>query len=155
MKQRLLRPENLLFVLPVISVGLSEMSMILFAFDSPKEISNQLLGPALMVLTADIISWTLFMTIPYLLYTILRKKNLYQRKVAWIHISLSFFTFLFNLVQFDFATSVVPGWHTTIYPSSVLGISSLSNILFLLVQVGFVIYFTKRVLNTTSEAKIK
>lgn len=153
MKHWLLKIENLLLLLPIILIGISELSIIQLVYQSPSEVSKQILRPALVMILSELFCWMLLMLIPYLLYYVLRKKKLFQPKVAWIHIGLSVLTLLLNLLQFDYTTSVSPGWHTTIYPFGVMGIIGINSILFLLVQVGFVTYFVRKIIGDNLESK--
>ena len=135
----LLRIENLLLFVPIALGGYLYFS---FMLDPDTEIA---FNPYALV-TAQVIvaalSWAWVLLPGYVMHYFLRVIRQRNKVICISHVVLSL---LLRWPVSDYATSVVPGWHTTIYaPQSEFGIMvSLGlwlNLLFWLVQITFIVY---------------
>lgn len=149
MKKWVFKLENILLVLPIAFVVFSELLIFDLGDIVQGNMGNEYLNIFTLQLMIKVIGWTLFILIPYSLYYLLRKKGLYSKRVAWIHTIISVLTFSLILLQFDFATSVVPGWHTTVYPLYYFAFSAENSLPFIIVQVVFVLYCVRKLAKAT------
>ncbi|MBC7848761.1 MAG: hypothetical protein H7Y31_03455 [Chitinophagaceae bacterium] len=149
MKKDWLRPENILLIMPLILRVVVHIHFISYGSIASED-RLELLEQRLWIQTAyDIITWTILFFITWSMHLILRRKGLWRPLPAFAHILLTFFLFSMTVFVNDFAVSVIPGWHMSVYPSSYVGFFTefdFPTLLLLLVQLFFTIYFTKQVL---------
>ena len=85
----------------------------------------------------------MWMIVPaYLIHYILRTIGRRNNTICVLHVILTIGT---GIVTADFATSVIPGWHTTVYPPLYDGYSSIdfpfvASVGFWLLQAAFIVY---------------
>jgi hypothetical protein len=146
MKRKLLRIENLLLLVPLI--GLAYMLYDgWFAyyganqFESQVIIRDRTVLHFYLLLSIDVIFNTFSVILPlYMMHYFLRAIRKRDKRVCVIHV-LTTVLFSLYMMNYTVAFSVVPGWHTTIYPTGFLGSAPFwAEVLFWLLQAAFIIY---------------
>ncbi len=146
--KRFFRIENLLLVLPICMVLISRIYYAETFFNEPNNLAIDLNKLIIIQDLYDILLSTLFLLIPFLLHSMLRKWGIGTKWIRVSHVFLTACFFFFSFFSYDMAVSVVPGWHTTIYPSSSFFYSifftrTIPSLLFISLQACFALYFTR------------
>lgn len=138
--KRILRAENLLFLpLVITSVVIGYQFSSEYVFGESKNWG----GVLLYVILVSNFMWLVILFPAYLVHYMLRAINRRNRALCFAHVILSIALMVWFYSEDIFATSVVPGWHTTIYPPlSGLGpfFPGPENLLFIALQLTFLIY---------------
>jgi hypothetical protein len=86
------------------------------------------------------VQWVFMLLPAYLMHYFLRSIHRRNKVVCFIHAVATAIVILYWVLMADYATSTVPGWHTTIYPPQFPGFYFWFNILFWLMQVLFILH---------------
>lgn len=146
MKRKLFRIENLLLLIPFLGMvpELYEMwasyyGQNLYEFYVIGGGSSGVLYYLMLFITPMLRVFSVILPL-YMMHYFLRAIGRGDKRICIIHVLT---TFVFSLYTLNYAVaySVVPGWHTTLYPSGFLGTAPFwVNVLFWLMQVAFIIY---------------
>ena len=145
MRPNLLRIENLLLLVPICATGVYLYS----SFNVPDRYEEFYAVPTeytwlfFSLFTDSLAQWISILLTAYLMHYFLRSINRRNKTVCFIHAVATTIVMLYRVCFADFATSVVPGWHTTIYPPGFAGFGRFSDwlsILFWLMQVLFILH---------------
>jgi hypothetical protein len=146
MLKKLFRIEHLLFVIPWIPLPIQLVQLKKWSFISEQDY----LRPLIYSYVVSSIGIGLLLAIPFVFYTLLRKLQLYVHAgIRWAHIIITTGLLLWSTFPYEVATSVVPGWHTTIFPPqffSVFSVFTLPGLLLMTVQLLVCIYSARRIL---------
>ncbi|MGB8191583.1 MAG: hypothetical protein WCF67_06675 [Chitinophagaceae bacterium] len=146
MKSRLLRIENLLIILPL---GMPALSI--YNMTGPSKYEEYFFGRETQLRSflfslffEQLIVWTFILLPAFLMHYFLRIIRKRNRVVCFVHVIVTALAILYWNIFANFATSVVPGWHTTVYApmfsGSITGFPFGVNLFFWLLQLSFIIY---------------
>ncbi len=136
----LLRIENLLLLAPLL---FGVYSIIYFTFSSDPDFGFE--PSAIVNLTiASSLNWMWTLVPGYIMHYFLRVVKRRNKVICFSHVIVSLVISYFT-DGYGFATSVVPGWHTTIYPplsglNSFISYFAWFDVLFWIVQIVFLVY---------------
>ena len=138
--KRVLRIENLLLVVPIL---FGVYSIVYFSQTSDPDLGFET-GALVNLTVASTLNWVWVLVPGYLMHYFLRTIRQRNKVFCFSHVILSLVLSYFT-DGYGYATSVVPGWNTTIYPplsglTSVISYFAWFDLLFWLVQLAFLGY---------------
>jgi hypothetical protein len=136
--KKLLRIENLLWLVPVL-LG----AYVFFQYVLDPDVEFGLNPPALVLISlfVSVLGWAWQLMPGYIMHHFLRIIGRRNKIICILHVVLSL---ILHLPLDDYASSVVPGWHTTIYPPlfnfGFASYLSWFDLLYWCVQIAFIVY---------------